>query len=482
MSSYTNVIRLCAVLLLLQGLLIWTGCGKDHSDHAQSSPRSEQETQKDSDTKWTCAMHPEIRMEDPGNCPLCGMELEPVSDENQQDEQERSVRLSLSDHARKMANIKTAPVRRKYAQSDVRLYGEVTTDETRTETISAWVPGRLDRLFVDFQGKRVREGDPMVQLWSPKILTTLEDLIQSRKTRQNASTPEEKKHANQSLNSIRKRLRNWGLTSKQIKNLAREETAQRHITLKAPTGGVVMKKHRQEGEYVKTGTPIYTIANLSRVWVELEAYEKDLPWIRYGQNVTITTDAHPGETFRGRVSFVNPTVNPNTRTTPVRIVLKNPDRQLKPGMYATGKIHATINTRGNIIRPEWSGKYICPHHPNEVSDTPGKCEQGGEKLRPVEAFGYARKSSADPPLVIPETAPLITGERAVVYVEKSDDQKHSYEARNIQLGAKAGRFYIVKSGLREGEQVVVNGNFNIDSELQIQNQPSMMYEEQTDKE
>lgn len=466
---------LTIMLLVLGAAFLWIGCGASDSTSSSTSSGTESDSQQDASQKWTCAMHPNIVMDQPGDCPICGMKLEPMDGGSDDDSSSEEVRLTMTDRAKTMAEVKTAPVERRFVSTNVRLYGQVTVDETRTETITAWVSGRLDRMHVNFTGRRVRKGEPMVRLWSPDIQVTQNDLIQARQNLENASSDSARERARNTVQSIRRRLANWGLTKKQIDSIAEKQEPDRHITLKAPASGVVLTKHREEGEYVETGTSLYTIADLSEVWLELEAYEKDLTWIRYGQEVTIQAESFPGETLEGQVSFVTPTVNPKTRTAKVRVELQNPDGKMKPGMYATGIIRSTLSSDGNVVRAGWEGKRICPTHPDVVSAERTTCPRCSRDLLPPEEFGYAKMENSRPPLVIPATAPLITGKRAVVYVEVPDSENPTYEGREIQLGPEAGRYYIVQSGLEEGEQVVVNGNFNIDSELQIKAQPSMMY-------
>jgi len=230
-----------------------------------------------------------------------------------------------------------------------------------------------------------------------------------------------------------------------------------------------------EGIYVQTGTQIYTVADLSQVWVKLDAYESDLAWIRYGQQVQFTTESYPGETFRGWISFLDPVLDSVTRTVKVRVEVPNPDGKLKPEMFVRAVVASRVGQGGKVMEPNLAGKWICPMHPSIVKPQAGACDICGMDLVTTESLGYvvARGSEASP-LVIPDTAPLVTGKRAVVYVKKPDAQIPTFEGREVVLGPRAGRYYLVASGLQEGEQVVTNGGFKIDSALQIQAKPSMM--------
>jgi len=248
------------------------------------------------------------------------------------------------------------------------------------------------------------------------------------------------------------------------------------VTIYAPIGGTVIERNGTEGMYVMTGEMIYRIADLSKVWVKLEAYEADLAWLHYGQTVTFTAEAYPGETFEGKISFIDPLLDPVTRTVRLRVNVDNHDGRLKPEMFVRGVVHAQVATSGRVMDPGLAGKWISPMHPEIVKDGPGACDICGMPLVRAEELGYvpAEAKPEDMPLVIPASAPLITGKRAVVYVEVPGAEKPTFEGREVVLGPRAGDFYMVESGLEEGEIVVTSGNFKIDSALQILAKPSMM--------
>lgn len=228
--------------------------------------------------------------------------------------------------------------------------------------------------------------------------------------------------------------------------------------------------------YVETGSRIFTIADLSSVWVQLDAYESDLQWLRYGQAVDFSTEAFPGEVFHGRIAFIDPVLNPTTRTVKVRVNVDNTDERLKPEMFVRANVSARLATKGKVIDEELAGKWVSPMHPEIVRDEPGTCPVCGMDLVRSESLGFALETSKDieAPIVIPATAALLTGKRAVVYIEDPDADRPTYIGREVVLGARAGPDYIVESGISEGELVVVSGNFKIDSALQIQAKSSMM--------
>ncbi len=425
---------------------------------------------------WSCSMHPQIQRENPGNCPICGMKLIPVrTDSSSGGKSDRS--LTISPAQRALMRIATVPVERRFPTAKIRLVGKITYDETRLAYITAWVPGRIDNLLVDYTGVTVQEGDHMVELFSPELLSAQEELLQAVRGFANlskSSVQSLRNSAQGTVESARDRLRLWGLTTDQIRAIEHSGEASENVTIYSPASGVVIHRDAQEGMYVETGTRIFTIADLDAVWVQLDAYESDLQWLGYGQKVSFTTEAFPGETFRGVVSFIDPVLDPRTRTVKVRVNADNTGGRLKPEMFVRATVSAQIASHGKMIDRGLVGKWVSPMHPEIVKDEPGQCDICGMDLVPAESLGYVNSEDAMPPLVIPATAPLLTGTRAVVYVEDQSADRPTYVGKEIVLGPRAGPDYVVESGLSEGDLVVVSGNFKIDSALQIQAKPSMM--------
>lgn len=446
------------VIAFALGYISHGGGKAEHSDHSHEEAALKGETKAE---VWTCSMHPQIRQPKAGACPICGMDLIPVSDDGGE---ELGVRqLKLSENAMKLADIQTEPVARKYIESQIRMVGKIAYDETRVKTITTWIAGRIDRLFVDYTGIPVRKGDHLASLYSPQLITAQKELMEAKKL------------SKYTLESVREKLRLWGLTESQIKEIEGSNKIKDHLTIYSPMEGVVVEKMVKEGVYVKTGTRLYTIADLSHLWVKLDAYESDLPWIRYGQTVNFETEAYPGEIFKGQIAFIDPVLNQKTRTVKVRINIPNKDGRLKPEMFVRAVLHSKLTAKGQVMDEDLMGKWISPMHPEIVKDRPGKCDRCGMALVPAHKLGYVKGSDSDVegPLVIPVTAPLVTGARAVVYLAVPD-KKGVFEGREIRLGPRAGDFYIVKEGLKEGDRVVTQGAFKIDSDLQIRAKPSMM--------
>lgn len=420
-------------------------------------------------TVWTCSMHPQIRQSAAGACPICGMDLIPLLQDAAGDEGPRS--MSMSESSRALADIRTTPVQRNLPIADIRLVGELGYDETRVKSLTARFPARIDTLYVNFTGIRVERGQHMAEVYSPDLLIAQRELLTAH-----SSDPQS------SITRVtREKLRLWDLQADQIDAILTTGEVRDHIELRAPVGGVVVAKNVKEGDYVNTGDALFSIVDLSELWLFLDAYESDLTWLRYGQDVAFTVESFPGETFHGRIAFIEPSVTRKTRTVSIRVNVPNADGRLKPGMFARASVQARMAAGGKVYAPELAGKWVSPMHPEIVKDGPGDCDVCGMDLVPAEQLGYVRAVGSTEPLVIPASAVLRTGRRSVVYVETPDSERPTYEGREITLGPRAGDFFIVTEGLREGERVVSHGAFKIDSALQIQAKPSMMNPQTDDR-
>ncbi|MFA4947485.1 MAG: efflux RND transporter periplasmic adaptor subunit [Candidatus Krumholzibacteriia bacterium] len=371
---------------------------------------------------WTCAMHPQIRQPKPGKCPICGMDLIPVANDSAA-ETDQPRQIALSPAARKLAEVAVAPVERRSVAVEIRMVGKVQFDETRLAYIAPRVSGRIDRLYANFTGMPVKAGDRLADMYSPELVSAQQELLLAVKSSGGAAA------SSSLLDATRERLRLWDLTVEQIAEIERSGQVRDHVTFYSPIGGIVVEKEAREGLYVEAGMRIFTVADLSNVWVQLDAYESDLAWLRSAQSVAFQAEAYPGETFKGTITFISPLLDPMTRTVKVRVNAPNADGRLKPEMFVRAVVQAAVAGNG--------------------------------------------KAPADLPLVIPASAPLVTGKRAVVYVALPG-KEGVYEGRDVVLGPRAGDYFVVLEGLQEGELVVINGNFKIDSSLQLQGKPSMM--------
>lgn len=393
----------------------------------ETAKQGTDQTQSKGKVVWTCSMHPQIQLPQPGKCPICFMDLIKLEIDANKAASESYRQIELDGNARKLAEVAVTPVTRQFASADLRMVGKVAYDESHVETISAWTAGRIDRLLIAKTGSTVRKGQPMAVIYSPELYSAQAELIQATKATYRLTSKSSsiiRKSVMNNISAAKEKLRLLGLSKEQIAAISKQKAPSKNLTVYAPQAGLVIRKDVVEGAYVKAGEPLYSIADLSAVWVVLEAYETDLSWIKIGDKVDFTADAFPGEQFSGRIVYIDPTVDQKTRTVAVRIEVTNTGKKLKPGMF-------------------------------------------------VQASQKKEASGNDSSLVIPASAPLITGKRAIVYVQ-NPDKEGVYEGREIVLGAKSNNTYIVKSGLEEGELVVSKGAFKLDSALQIMAKPSMM--------
>ena len=436
------------------GAFLFKGGGKSNgkSDSAESAKEE----------IWTCSMHPNVKAPRSGLCPICAMDLIPLSSMGPAG---GARDYTMSEEAKIMAGITTVPVMRQLPEAEVRLFGKVVYNESRINSISARFDGRLDKLFVNFTGVRVKKGDHLALVYSPDLLTAQSELLTAKRFGNSTA-----------IRLARDKLRLWGFSREQTRQIESTGKVLDQLTVAAPASGIVTHLNVKEGDYVKTGTRFFQIADLSEVWVLLQAYESDLPWLRYGQSVSFTVESFPGRSFEGIISFIPPDLDPKTRTISIRVNVPNPAERLKPGMFVRGSVKARVSDIGKVVDPSLSGKWISPMHPEVVKDGPGKCDVCGMDLVPAEQLGYSNLSAeeANPPLLVPSGAVLHTGKRSIVYVQVPDSEEPTFEGRDVLIGPRTGNYYIVEAGLKEGEQVVAEGGFVIDSALQIQAKDSMM--------
>ncbi len=446
--------------------------GSDSHDHETDQPGSTAEPQM-----YTCSMHPSVRLPDPNaKCPICRMSLIPVGDTNA-DVSLTDTQLSMSPAASKLARIETTTVARFSPTAETRLFGKITYDQTSVTRITAYFPGRIERLFINYVGVPVSQGDHVAEVYSPEVLSAFEELRQAKLAvdQLGNSSGIVEQATRDTLIATREKLRLYGLKAAQIQVVEDGSFDSEFLTVFSPRGGVVTHLAIREGDYVQTGDAIATVADLSRLWLDLQAYESQLPALRWGQRVTFTVEARPGRVFEGRISFIEPLIDEHTRTAAVRVAVDNADGSLTPGMFATAVVRTRMTSNGAVLTDDLAGQWVGIMHPTIVKDAPGTCEICGMDLVSAETLGIVGDpSTAETPLVIPRTAVLFTGTRSVVYIEVPDTDRPTYEARNVTLGPRAGEYYIVRDGLRRGESVVSHGAFRIDSAMQIEAKPSMM--------
>lgn len=398
-------------LLLIVGIFI--GWLFFHSSQ-KNEKKPDQLTETVKSTIWTCAMHPQIRMPEPGKCPICGMDLIPLAQSSTTSIDPDAVHLSKE--AAQLANVLTSVVSKQKPVKEVSLYGKVQADERLLQSQVAHVPGRIERLAVNFTGEPVVKGQVLAQIYSPELITAQQELLEASKTKQSQPAFYE---------AAKEKLRQWKLTDTQISTIEESGIAQNTVEVVSNTNGVVTARRVNTGDYVSQGTVLFDIADLSKVWVMFDAYESDLQFLNKGEKVSFTLQALPGNNYTGNIVFIDPVIDPVTRVAKVRVETGNQSGKLKPEMFATGIVYSTLNE----------------YRDNQV---------------------------------IPKSAVLWTGKRSVVYVKQPGTDEPVFKIREIEIGPMLGESYVVMNGLSEGEEIVTSGTFSVDAAAQLEGKPSMM--------
>jgi Cu(I)/Ag(I) efflux system membrane fusion protein len=364
-------------------------------------------------TIWTCSMHPQIRMTEPGKCPICGMDLIQL---NQGGTTTDPDAIQMTREAAQLANVLTSVVSKQNPVKDIRLYGKVQADERLLQSQVSYLPGRIEKLYVNFTGEVVRKGQTLALIYSPELVTAQQELLETVTTKDKQPVLYE---------AAKDKLRQWKLSESQIATIESSGKVKTDFEVFANSSGIVSARRVSNGDYVSPGTVLFDIADLSHVWIMFDAYESDLPYLTQGQKVSFTIQALPGTGFSGNISFIDPVLDPVTRVARVRVETGNQGGKLKPEMFATGIVNATLNQ-------------------------------------------YKNK------LVIPRSAVLWTGKRSVVYVKQPGAENPIFKIREIELGPMLGNSYVVEDGLMDGEEIVTQGAFSVDASAQLEGKPSMM--------
>ena len=411
-------------------------------------------------------MHPEIRLPYQGKCPLCAMDLIPVAEGG------RRKGADMDGVMIDLPGVSVAELRRGIGEMDLRLFGKLEYAESRFSTVSAHFSGRVEKLWANYVGMPISKGDHLAELFSSELIVIQRELIMMRQAFERVGESG-KAAALRNLESVKRKMSVWGLTSDQIARLENSDMPLERLTLYSPISGNLVERQISEGEYFRSGQALLSVADASELWLMLDVYESEISWVRYGQKVEFYVDAYPGERFSGSVVYIGQRVEKDSRTVKVRADVPNGSGKLRPGMFARAVLKVRLAADGVISETPLKGKWISPMHPDVVKDKPGTCDICGMALVPAESMGYFTSSgSADKPvLLVPASALLLSGRRAVVYVEVSPGH---YAMRDIVPGVRAGDFYEVKEGLKEGDKVVVNGAFMIDSAMQLAGKPGMM--------
>lgn len=398
------------IIGLLLGWLLFGGSAGVNN----LSEKTVDEHEHEAGTIYTCSMHPQVRQEEAGSCPICGMDLIPLAKNDGGDLSSDEVVLSVS--AMKIAEVETSIIKKKIPFKEVVLPGKVKADERRINELTAHFPGRIEKLYVNYTGQKVRKGQVLATIFSPELVTAQKELFEAIKY----------KESNPMLYEASKnKLKLWLLTDLQINELENAGEVQFYFKILSPGSGTVTKRNIAQGDHVMEGMSMFQIIDLSHVWLEFDAYESDIPWVKLGSEVEISIKSFPGQVFNSKVTFIDPVLNEKSRTTIVRAELNNKNAGLRPGMFAQATVKSNF-------------------------------------------------SSNEEKILVPKSAVLWTGKKAVVYVKKDKGDAFSFHYREITLGEETGANYVVVDGLDEGEEVVTNGAFKIDAAAQLNGSQSMM--------
>jgi Cu(I)/Ag(I) efflux system membrane fusion protein len=414
--------------------------------------------------RYICPMMCVPPTTEPGRCPVCGMELVEAAAAAGGD----GVSISIEPAHRRLIGVRTAMAKLDSVNRTIRTIGSISYDESQLSTISAYVDGRLEKLYADYVGVPVREGDDLALIYSPELYTAQAEFLSAQ----------EQKTSSRFIDGSRLRelaaekLLELGMSESQIETLKREQNAKSRIRIKSPQKGTVIQKMAVEGDYVKTGQGIYRVADLSTVWMMLDLFPDDAARVLFGQEVEAEISSAPGIVFTGRVAFIDPTVDPKTRAVRVRVEMLNFDGKLRPGDYATARISVPAIPREQVYDPALAGKYISPMHPQVIRDAPGACPICDMELIPTTQLGFSEVPLPEQQVVtVPRDAVLMAGNNSVVYVEVEPGR---FEVRRIALGALTDLEAIVAEGLGAGEIVATDGNFLLDSQSQLAGNPSLL--------
>jgi len=366
---------------------------------------------------WTCPMHPSVIRTEPGSCPICGMDLVPM--EETKPSQESTVEgrgvVEISPEKQQLIGVVTTAVQQRQLSDTIRTVGIVVPDEERLSDVHTKIEGWVEKLYADQTGKLVKRGEPLLTIYSPDLVSTQEEYLlalRSRERVKDSPFEEVRRGGDSMVAAARQRLELWDISQPEIRQLEKTGKAKKALTLYAPSTGYVMEKQVVEGMKVTPDMTLLRLADLSHVWVDVDVYEYQAPKVSEGMTAVLTTTASPGVTFPGKVTYIYPSVEAQTRTLKARMEFANPGLKLKPGMYGDVTLQAAA----------------------------------GESL------------------AIPEDSVIDSGERKVVFIKSGEG---TFVPREVKLGSRAAGFYPVLDGLKEGEEIVSSPNFLIDSESQF---------------
>ncbi len=399
-------ISIASIVGLCIGYLVF---GTDTNAEVSSLEKDHIHNQEES---WTCSMHPQIVQSEEGDCPICGMDLTPMSAISGTVHPEE---FTMTKNAVALANIQTTKVGNRIAKGALILSGKITADESTNTIQASYFTGRIEKLFVNTTGERITKGQKLAVIYAPELIAAQQELLTAASVKETQP---------QLYTAVRNKLRLWKLSDAQVNAIEEAGRIQEKFPIFATVSGIVTHKISEEGDYVKQGHPLFNVSNLNTVWAEFDAYENQIRVLQDGQHITIQTNAYPDQKFETKLTFIDPQLNSATRTVKVRAVLKNKNNMFKPGMFVKGSVTSI-------------------------------------------------ESNTDQNITIPTSAILWTGKRSIVYVKTKPDQP-VFEMREVTLGSSGDDYYTILGGLALGDEVVTNGTFTVDAAAQLQGKKSMM--------
>ena len=388
------------------GYMLFNG-GTSHSTSTEVHNHSAANPQQ-----WTCSMHPQILQQEPGDCPICGMDLIPAESTASGLAPEQ---FKITPNALALANIQTSIVEGATTQGATQnLSGKISINEEQIAVQASYYAGRIERLFINYTGQEVQKGQVLATLYAPQLVAAQQELLTAAALKETQP---------QLYRAVRKKLQLWKLTDKEIEAIEVSGKVREYFPIRATVGGTVTALLGAEGDYLKEGQAIARVSNLNTLWANFDAYERQLSQFRVGQKIEIYTSAYPNKKVEGTISFIAPLLNNDTRTATLRATVKNNDKVLKPGMFVSGKITTAPSTTKAVS--------------------------------------------------IPASAVLWTGKRSLVYVKAAQDSP-IFEMREVTLGQKNGAQVEIIEGLSIGEEIVTKGTFTVDAAAQLQGKKSMM--------
>lgn len=366
---------------------------------------------------WYDPMHPAYKSDKPGIAPDCGMQLVPkYADEVEGMKAMPAGTVMIPPEKQQLIGVRTGTVERKRLTRSLRAVGKVTYDETKLAHVHTKVTGYIEEVFVDFVGKVVKQGDPLFTIYSPELVSTQQEYLTALRAQtylKDAPYREVVNGAESLVKAARERLRLWDVREAEIETLEKEGQVKRALTMYSPVSGVVTERAAyHHGRYVTPETDLYTIIDLSTVWVLADIYEYEVPYVKAGQPATMRLSYYPGKSYAGKVTYVYPSVEATTRTVKARLEFPNPEFELKPDMFAEVELQIDYGTQ----------------------------------------------------VVVPQDAVLDSGSEQIVFLPRAGGY---FEPRKIKIGARVGDQIVVLAGLRPGEAIVISGNFLIDSESRL---------------